>query len=155
LKKLDLNQIVTLLANLGVIAGIVFLGFELRQNNQLLQAQARTTRMEIRREASNRYLENPDLVPIVLKNLHGEALTDEESFLLDSIMFNLLVIFQYTFVEFQQGLIDEQEVPVTVTGWRGLFHNQYPALPEFWDRRKGVFRQDFVDWFEENVVNER
>ena len=155
MKKLDLGQSVGILANLGVIAGIVFLGVELRQNNQLLTAEARTTRMEIRREASNRYLENPDLVPLVLKSQRGEALTDEESFLLQSIMFNLLVIFQYTFVEIQEGLIDEEEVPVTVVGWRGLFHNQYPALRDFWEMRKLVFRQDFVDWFEENVVNER
>ncbi len=155
MKKLDFGQSIGILANVGVIAGIVFLGVELRQNNQLLSAEARTTRMEIRRDASNRFLENPDLVSLVLKSQRGETLTDEESFLLDNIMFNLLVIFQYTFVEFQQGLIDEEEVPVTVIGWRGLLHDQYTALPYFWERRKVVFRQDFVDWFDENVVNER
>ena len=155
MKKLELGQSIGILANVGVIAGIVFLGVELRQNNQLLTAEARTTRMEIRRDGSNRYLENPDLVSLVLKSQRGETLTDEESFLLDAIMFNLLVIFPYTFVEIQHGLIDEEEVPVTVIGWRGLFHDQYPALPDFWERRKVVFRQDFVDWFDENVVNKR
>ena len=35
-----LNRWVTLLANLGVIAGIVFLGIEIRQNNALLEAEA-------------------------------------------------------------------------------------------------------------------
>ena len=32
-KKIDLGQIITICANIGVIAGIVFLGIELQQNN--------------------------------------------------------------------------------------------------------------------------
>ena len=39
MKKLDFAQTASLLANLGVIAGIIFLGFELGQNNDLLAAQ--------------------------------------------------------------------------------------------------------------------
>jgi hypothetical protein len=40
--KVDVGQTIQILANVGVIAGIVFLGFELRQNNALLQEQARS-----------------------------------------------------------------------------------------------------------------
>ena len=40
MKKLDLGQTVSILANLGVIAGIVFLGIEIRQNNYLLETQS-------------------------------------------------------------------------------------------------------------------
>jgi hypothetical protein len=36
LKKIDLRHAIGLLAKLGVIAGIVFLGLELRQNNELV-----------------------------------------------------------------------------------------------------------------------
>ena len=38
LKKPDLRQAIGILANAGVIAGIVFLGMELRQNNELVVA---------------------------------------------------------------------------------------------------------------------
>ena len=38
MKKPDLGQTITIFANLGVIAGIVFLGIELQQNNELLTA---------------------------------------------------------------------------------------------------------------------
>jgi len=38
LKKIDLGQAIGILANAGVIAGIVFLGMELRQNNELVVA---------------------------------------------------------------------------------------------------------------------
>ena len=36
-----LNQWLTLLANIGVIAGIVFLGVEIRQNTEMIQSQTR------------------------------------------------------------------------------------------------------------------
>ena len=38
MKKIDLGQAIGILANVGVIAGIVFLGMELRQNNELVVA---------------------------------------------------------------------------------------------------------------------
>jgi hypothetical protein len=40
MKKIDLGQTITILANIGVIAGIVFLGVELRQTQDAMQAQA-------------------------------------------------------------------------------------------------------------------
>ena len=41
MKKPNPGQMIQIVANIGVIAGIVFLGFELRQNNQFLGAEAR------------------------------------------------------------------------------------------------------------------
>ncbi len=153
MKKLDIGQTVGVLANIGVIAGIIFLAVELQQNNQLLAAQTRTTRMEVRKESTNRYLENPELVRLLFKRRHDEPLTEEENFLLEGIMFTLLVTFEYTFTESQEGLIEGEVIPVA--GWRSIFHGQYPDMPGYWESAKRNFRQDFVDWMEENVVNER
>jgi hypothetical protein len=41
MKKIDLNQGVNTLANLGVIAGIVFLALEINQNSEMMRAQTR------------------------------------------------------------------------------------------------------------------
>ncbi len=43
MKKFDLGQTVSILANLGVVVGIVFLGMEVRQNNELLATQVTAT----------------------------------------------------------------------------------------------------------------
>ncbi len=40
MKKIDLGQTITIVANIGVIAGIVFLGYELRQTQMAMQSQA-------------------------------------------------------------------------------------------------------------------
>jgi hypothetical protein len=41
MKKIDLGQTITILANVGVITGIAFLAAELRQNNEMMRAQTR------------------------------------------------------------------------------------------------------------------
>ena len=46
MKKLDLSQAINALANVGVIAGIIFLAVELRQNTQALRAQTRDSLTE-------------------------------------------------------------------------------------------------------------
>ncbi len=48
LKKL--NQWLTLFANIGVLAGIIFLGFEIRQNTQIMKADAIQESTNIARE---------------------------------------------------------------------------------------------------------
>jgi hypothetical protein len=40
-KSLDVGEVVSIVANVGIIAGIVFLGLEPQQNNQLLEAESR------------------------------------------------------------------------------------------------------------------
>jgi hypothetical protein len=40
MKKVDIGQVIAVTANMGVIAGIVFLALELQQNNRFLSAQA-------------------------------------------------------------------------------------------------------------------
>ena len=40
MKKIDLGRTITIVANVGVIAGIVFLGYELRQTQIAMQSQA-------------------------------------------------------------------------------------------------------------------
>jgi len=40
MKKIDLGQTISVVANIGVIAGIVFLGYELRQTQMAIQSQA-------------------------------------------------------------------------------------------------------------------
>jgi hypothetical protein len=43
MKKIDLGQTIAILANVGVIAGIAFLAFELRQNTQAVELASAQT----------------------------------------------------------------------------------------------------------------
>jgi hypothetical protein len=44
MKRIDIGQTITILANVGVLAGIALLAVELRQNTKLLRAHLTTSR---------------------------------------------------------------------------------------------------------------
>ncbi len=153
LKKIDLGQAVSILANVGVIAGIVFLGIELQQNNELLAAEARATRHQNRSDHANRVLlENPGLVELIVKADNGEALSQEEHYTLERYLDQALINWQFTFVEYRRGQFDEIEL--SSDSIKSYFNN-LPGMREYWNKVKGVqFRSDFVLWMVEYVANE-
>ena len=80
MKSSDLGKFVQTLANVGVIAGIVFLAFELRQNNELMEAEARFNRLTVSREAYNILSTNGELAEIIVKANNNESLTEVEHY---------------------------------------------------------------------------
>ena len=153
MKRIDLGQTVTILANLGVIAGIVFLGLELRQNNELLTAQGRAVRFESRQGVFEEITNNPPLIQTITKAKNGRPLTEEEQFLLTYFQARVLTNWQYAFTEYQAGFISEEDMGIP--GWRFWFHEEIPGMPDYWTRvgTPGRYRSDFIEFLNENVVN--
>ena len=75
MKKLDLGQSIGILANVGVIAGMLFLAVELRQNNELMTDEAERSRAESMRESWALLADNDELAVIMVKERNGEQLT--------------------------------------------------------------------------------
>ena len=59
MKKIDLGQTLNTLANVGVIAGIVFLGLELSQNNDILESHKLAALSSLRASGYQAVLQNP------------------------------------------------------------------------------------------------
>lgn len=76
MKKFDLGQTINTLANLGVIAGIVFLVFELEQNNQIMELEANAVKTQIRLDGWSQIADDPRLVSMMIKDRTGEELSD-------------------------------------------------------------------------------
>ncbi len=56
-----LNERLTLIANISVVLGIIFLAFELQQNTQAIQAQTRDSITEKQMEFSGWFATTPEL----------------------------------------------------------------------------------------------
>ncbi len=153
MRKIDLSQAFRILANVGVIAGIAFLAFELRQNNDLLEAEARARRTEIRISGADLISSNPELNRALTLEAGRETLTPEQENLLRIYWGGVLTRWQYVYGEHRRGLIDEDDVPIA--DW-SLVISQSPMLAEVWRERGTIsYRPDFVRFMEENIVNER
>jgi len=152
LKKLDLGQAINTLANLGVIAGIVFLGFEVQQNNELLQVQARSHFQGARFQVNTSLAESPWLPEIIAKVRAGEALSAAERLRLQAQHQMILTVAQWMY---------EDSVDLGIEPSPGRFSAVFrgetlvPLIEETWETYKNSVSPDFAEWMEENVVNER
>lgn len=152
MKKIDLAQSITILANVGVIAGIVFLGVELRQNNALMDVSVRDARNQRIYDFSSEVYSVPGLAEAIQKSLNGEPLTDVEDLKLFARNLRLLRGFEAQYAENIQGtgFIDAET-------WKIYFNeggSRNPPIYKDWDEIKIVLSPGFVQFIEENVAEQ-
>ena len=149
-KKWVWKETAETLGVLGVIASLIFVAFEVRQNNEALSLQARLERENVLREARSKRLENPDLARAVVSARAGEVLNAEETFLLDEINLATFTNFSLIYGQLRDGLLEDAAIPLAP--WRDSYHEHDPRMAESWSEHKEIFSPDFVRWFEENVI---
>ena len=153
-KKIDLGQTIGILANIGVIAGIVFLAVELRQNNALMEADARRAAFENGREFADNIALSPSLAGILAKTSQDQPLSEAERIQVYGLGLSVLRSFQFDYLERQRGLLADEDQYVQTM--RAVFHaNRLNyLLDETWETAKPQFDAGFVRFFEENVVSQ-
>jgi hypothetical protein len=153
MKAISINRWLTLGANLGVLVGIVFLAIELRQNNDLLEAQTRAENFDRIIGFAEQIIENPALATALQKTENNEEITEVEDILLRAMALRAFRQLEWTFREVQAGRL---EGPVPVELYRKGFRSEgifrWP-LGEYWGVMKGFFSPDFVLFVEENIVH--
>ena len=151
MKQRDLGQTIQTLANVGVIAGIVFLGLELRQNNALLQEQARSQFASGLASIKQALYENTGgLASIIVSAAEGKELTAEEVFRLEQFAEQNLILWQQAYVAYREGFVQTSDL--NLSGWSNVFNEIVPLMPEAYERNKLFYDPGFVQWMEENIV---
>ncbi len=141
MKKIDLGQTISILANLGVIAGIIFLGLELRQVQDQMEAEISFNRFS--EENSTRHLiaTSPILAGAIAKRNAGEDLTREEVVMLDSYIASILISAEYAWRQHERGRLED----VDIQGLVRRIEQDFWGIARVWDRmRQGVLDADFV-----------
>jgi hypothetical protein len=146
----SLNRWLTLGANVGVIAGIIFLAVELRQNNELLAADARFNRLQLSWNGWQSLAEHGDLTDLIVAKKNGEILEDSEQQRVDAVSMRILITMEWSYRELPpdspERLYMRDELQEVLSG--------IGADLRVWESRKSGFDPDFVQWVEENVLSE-
>ena len=152
-RKLDLGQTTQILANIGVIAGIIFLGMELRTNNELLDSQSRQARANGARQLNAAiYNAETGLADVVIKAKSGGELTAEEAIRLDRYLSTLILDWEFWYRDYADGVLTEEEL--RFGGWSRLYYEVLPPrVAEIWEMMRAHSDPTFVDFMEANVVN--
>lgn len=149
---LDFGQLAALVANLGVVAGLVFLAMEIRQNNKHLAAQARYSLRQYRSDIADSLM-LPHVIGATHKWARNEEVTQEERSTVLMVAIKIVELWEWQFGERAAGLLTQDELPVGA--WRLWFYDQGPfpvPVREIYEIRKSVLNAEFVRFFEDNVV---
>lgn len=148
----DLGQIATIGANVGVIAGLVFLAMEIRQNNKFLAAQARYSLRQYRSDIADSLM-LPHVMEATHKWARGEEISQEEKSTGLMVAIKIMELWEWQYGEYAAGMLERGELPVGA--WCLWFHDEGPfpvPVREVYEMRKSVLNAGFVQFFEEHVV---
>lgn len=137
-----LNRWMTLLANIAVVAGIIFLGLEIRQNNELLRFEAGSIYFENRVWGINKALENPEFAQVLFKARSGDDLDDYEEFLITGYYRRIFLGLNW---EFNQARVGRLEISRNER-WREIIaENRYADATWKW-AAENILTSDFVQY---------
>ena len=138
------------LAALAALAGLGLLVLEIQQNNELLRAQARAERAQIRLDAYDVLLNNPYLAEAARKSRTGGELSELDQSLLRTHAFQLLTRWQFVFTEYRAGLLDRESLPIE--SWRAIMAGTSHVRKVWDDSSEDNFRSDFVEFMNSEVI---
>ena len=150
MKKIDLGQTIAILANVGVIAGIIFLAVETQQTNDLLRLEAMRSQLEMRLVNSSAIVNNSELASILHRKINREPITAEEEFRFTWFVRELFTVMEWQYREFESGGLEFEVLPIG--GWEGWF--EIPGVPEEWEISGRVRDPGFVELVESEVLGQ-
>ncbi len=134
-----------------IIASLVYVAQQLRQNTDLLAAQARFNLIE-RRSSVTARVDQYDL-EAMHKYTAGEAVTPAERSAIYGRALMVIEMWEWQYSEYRAGMLPLSELPV---GSWGVWYRGEGIWPlpirEVWERQKNVLNSDFVQFLEESVV---
>jgi len=152
MKNFDLGQTISILANIGVIAGIVFLGYELRQNNRLLQSEASIAYVEMRTSGLDAWASDRDTLTAMLQAWDGEELGRVEALSLDFNYWSVFVNWEWEYGQYREGILQVLDQPPE-SRWRAVV-DYYPLMRDSWAKHKNSLSPEFVQYMEDAVLSE-
>jgi hypothetical protein len=142
MKKSDLNQAINTVANLGVIAGIVFLGLEIRQANLSEQDNSHLSSLEYD-VVSKEFLFRPEFAEIYNRGLAApEALSAAEKLLFDHFVGSRINLWEYAYWADRRGTNPPNALPLWDAYFRTEMQNE--GWRQNWAGRKTRQNDEFT-----------
>ena len=144
-----INEGVALIANIGVIGSIIFLGFEMQQNTEMMQSQTRNSIVENQLSFYERAIENPEVAKIRERINSDVEIEETERFQYTFFMLSELRIWENEFYQYQIGLFESDEFEARTKAWRGQM--SMDANIVIWRRTENAFAEDFRVYLNEII----
>ena len=151
MSKLGLGEKIQVTANIGVIAGIVFRGMEIRQNNEQLAAQTRYNYCQSRVELTLVAALNEDIANIAIKTAANQDLTPAEVLRVNRLMSATFAYGEYEFGEYEKSRLTIEDINPAAK--RLLFSARPEVVNAAWDQYQKTAPPRFVRYVVEVTLN--
>ena len=148
MKKIDLGQTVGILANVGVLCGILLLAYELAQNRQMMRAQTRNELSRGLTEVLSLTAVGDELADMVVRANRGEELTATESYRLGTRSELVFRYWENVHYQYRQDLYDESEFSRHRDTMEAVL-TEDPSLIGFWCGERMLYSEPFMIMIDE------
>ena len=140
-------------ANLAVLASIIFLAVEIRQNTEMTRAQITLGRSQNNLALADMQF-NSDYIPEIMRKVaDGEELTATEQYRYTAHLRAVLRVYDNDLQQYHQGLLGDH-IPRTTRVLVDRFIVQSPYGRDYWERNKASFSEEFVE-LADSVIAEK
>jgi len=140
--KIDVGQSIGILANIGVLAGIFLLVYELNQNRLMMQAQTRTVLAQGATDVLYRLSADNDMSEFWNRGNAGDELTEAEAGRFTRLVLSQLRYQENVHYQYRTGLYDEIEFAAQREAWRRAYNT--PGAAQVWCAVRMSFSPEFA-----------
>ena len=142
-----LHRWLTLASNIAVLIGVVFIALEIRQNNDLMAAEARFNKVSVSREAWQAIAENGDYAGLLVRSHRGEELSETDEYRVTASMMRYLVNMDWMYRELPADSPERNYMQQSL-----ISSSTNPLFLRVWADRKIWFSPAFVEMVEKEIL---
>jgi len=156
-KSLDFGQTINTLANVGVIAGIVFLAVEVDQFQDQMEAQTNFNYFNALSNSLVQVSTSPFLSEVLAKLDAGGELTPAEEVAADNFIESIFQTWEYAWREYEGGRFDASRTTMRTiaTDFKEIRDGPVGSrFREHWDTGKGLREPGLVEFLEQGAIDD-
>ena len=139
----DLGALGELIGSVAVLATLIYLTLQTRQNTMAITAQLDAARIS----AVQNHLLAPVISPELCETLaHDMRDGDSGELRREQYFFTSMITSQWQWLQRGQLLTFKEE---GIGRWISRMFQEYGSFPDWWEGTKSIFAPDFIEWVEE------
>ncbi len=142
----DLGALGEFFGSIAVLATLVYLALQTRQNTMAISAQLDAATVSATQANIMSVATSSDLVEAIREDLKADLTTDQTR--LTFYWSAIFTSFQWQFKQAERGLLpsyNEAEIGEVA----GLYFTRFRGFENFWETVKSSYQPEFVEWVEE------
>lgn len=150
----ELGHWLAILANAAVVAGIVFLAIEIRQNTAMIEAQITQSRADAASSFQESIYNSEFLPSILVKVENGEDLDSVEMRRYENYFRAMNRNFENQLGQYRRGFLGSN-IPRSVQQAARLRIGGNPLGLRLWEQQKASYTDEYVEFVEEAIADPR